>query len=77
MGLRGYPGMMGPKGEAVSSSTYWPFFSILLLFGYKAALILRRAPRRHSQTCPYYTNIIHYQQWGHMEMMLTQISPLL
>lgn len=26
MGLRGYPGMMGPKGEAVSSTTYWPFF---------------------------------------------------
>lgn len=38
-------------------------------------LILTRAPRRHSQTCPHYTNIINYRQWGHMEMMLTQISP--
>lgn len=37
MGLRGYPGMMGPKGEAVSNA---PFF-VLFLFGYRAVGILR------------------------------------
>lgn len=52
------------------------FVLILLKEGGKAALILRRAPRRHSQACPLCTNIIHYQQWGHMEMMLTQSSLL-
>lgn len=54
MGLRGYPGMMGPKGEAVSKDPcmflfflylfFFVFFFcdvVLNLFGCSAVLILR------------------------------------
>lgn len=43
MGLRGYPGMMGPKGEAVSKDPcmFLFFNSFPNLFGYTAVLFLR------------------------------------
>lgn len=33
MGLRGYPGMMGPKGEAVSKAPWMFLFSFFLFCG--------------------------------------------
>lgn len=33
MGLRGYPGMMGPKGEAVSTASRCPLLLPVLILG--------------------------------------------
>lgn len=65
--------MMGPKAEAVSTKLF------LILFSTSPWVIsfLEEHKEAHPEPAPHYANTIHYQQWGHMEMMLTQISPLL